>query len=642
MRTSFGRRAVLLEQQIVRNVTKASVVALLAVAVLAALLSFGAPPASAQNNQGGFLVVRAAGRSGGEHLDVRVSGSSVGSVTLSGSSSLSAAPNWKNYFFAVPASAQAGDVTIRYTNDWGLGSDVRVDHIRLNNETFETEAPGVITTGGWGNGANCGTGEFQTDYLACSGKIEYQSSTGGQLVVVLAGETGDERVNLRIDGNYIDTLRPSRSGSSFRTNPQWNEFTFDVGPNVQLSQIALQFWNDYRTSGYDRNIRVDKIVLYGQTIETEGPGVITSGSYRGGACRTGSFGTDAIECNGEVTYDSAPVTPPPSGSGRQLAEDTKNRLAKTMNLGNALESPNFEGEWGMVIEDWMFPTIKQAGFTAVRIPIRWSAHAQDNAPYTIDSSWFARVDHVVNQAIVHNLAVIINMHHYDEFNDDPFGHRDRFLAMWTQIAQRYQNLPQSVSFELLNEPNGNIEPHWNQFAADSLAVVRASNPRRTVLIGPTGYNKLSRLQDLVLPQDDNLVLSVHYYEPFDVTHQQASWVTFSDGSLIYPDNETCCDQSVEEQIRIDMASIGQWARSRNRPVFIGEFGVIGAGDNFTRSDWTAHVRWRSQDEGFAWAYWEFGEGFGVFDPDTCQWNQQLHTALMPQFSGLDTDGVGCN
>ncbi len=645
MRKAFDRRTVS------RNVPTMAL--LLALALVATLLGFASPPAAAQANQDSFLVVRAAGRSGGENLVVQVNGSTVGTVSLDGSPSLTAAPDWKNYFFAVSSSVTASDVTILYTNDWGLGSDVRVDHIRLHNETFETEAPGVITRGGWGNGANCQTGEFQTDYLACSGQIDYRSTTGGQLVVVLAGQTGDELVNLRISGAYIDTLSPTASGSSFRSNPAWSEFRFDVASSVTASQITLQFFNDYRSGGYDRNVRVDKIVLHGQVFETEAPDVRTSGSWAGGRCSSGSFGTETLVCNGEVHYGDTPSgddgddgddggDPTPDGSARELAEDTKNRLSKTMNLGNALEAPSFEGEWGMVIEDWMFPTIKQAGFSAVRIPIRWSAHALDNAPYTIDADWFARVDHVIEQARINDLAVVINMHHYDELNSNPFGHRDRFLGMWEQIARRYQNLPQTVSFELLNEPNGAIEPYWNDFAAASLDVVRESNPNRTVLIGPTGYNKLTRLQDLVLPADENLVLSVHYYEPFDVTHQQASWVTFDNGDLIFPDNKTCCDATVENQIHADMVSIAAWADARNRPVIIGEFGVLDHADNATRVDWTAHFRWRSQDEGFAWAYWEFGEGFGVFDPATCQWNESLHEALLPFYEGsLDVDGVGC-
>ncbi len=83
------------------------------------------------------------------------------------------------------------------------------------------------------------------------------------------------------------------------------------------------------------------------------------------------------------------------------------------NLGNALAAPT-EGEWGLVLEAEHFRLIRQAGFDMVRIPIRWSAHAQTEPPYTIDPAFFERIDWVLDQARRQRLIAMINMHHYDE------------------------------------------------------------------------------------------------------------------------------------------------------------------------------------------------------------------------------------
>ena len=48
------------------------------------------------------------------------------------------------------------------------------------------------------------------------------------------------------------------------------------------------------------------------------------------------------------------------------------RLGRGVNLGNALEAP-VEGEWGVTLREEYFRLIREAGFDAVRIPIRWSA-----------------------------------------------------------------------------------------------------------------------------------------------------------------------------------------------------------------------------------------------------------------------------
>src|SRR5271168_1856881 len=113
------------------------------------------------------------------------------------------------------------------------------------------------------------------------------------------------------------------------------------------------------------------------------------------------------------------------------AEQFNRRLGLGMNLGNALEAPK-EGAWGLTIKPEYFKTIKGAGFSHVRIPICWSAHAKADAPYTIDPEFLLRVDEVVREALSNNLMVVINMHRYGELEQNPGKHKDRFLSMWDQ------------------------------------------------------------------------------------------------------------------------------------------------------------------------------------------------------------------
>ena len=46
----------------------------------------------------------------------------------------------------------------------------------------------------------------------------------------------------------------------------------------------------------------------------------------------------------------------------------------------------------MTLEENYFQLVKEASFTAIRLPIKWSAHALSAAPYTIDETLFKRVD----------------------------------------------------------------------------------------------------------------------------------------------------------------------------------------------------------------------------------------------------------
>ncbi len=198
-------------------------------------------------------------------------------------------------------------------------------------------------------------------------------------------------------------------------------------------------------------------------------------------------------------------------------------LAKTINFGNALEAPT-EGAWGMTLEESYFTAVQKAGFSAIRLPTKWSAHTQTKSPYTIDPKFFARVDWAVKNAVSRGLAIIINIHHYDEILENPAAHKERLLAIWKQIAEHYKKESDKVFFEVLNEPNSKLEAVWNAYQNEAISVIRKSNPTRAIIVGGNGWNSIAGLEQIVLPNDPNLIGTFHFYSPFTFTHQGAEWI----------------------------------------------------------------------------------------------------------------------
>src|SRR5574341_1938285 len=97
----------------------------------------------------------------------------------------------------------------------------------------------------------------------------------------------------------------------------------------------------------------------------------------------------------QPTETSMPPTPQPEPTMMPVLSVTLKRGA---NMGNMLEAPN-EGDWGLTVQEKYFDLIKEAGFDFVRLPVRWNTHAEEFAPYTIDSAFFARVDEIVGWAL---------------------------------------------------------------------------------------------------------------------------------------------------------------------------------------------------------------------------------------------------
>lgn len=302
------------------------------------------------------------------------------------------------------------------------------------------------------------------------------------------------------------------------------------------------------------------------------------------------------------------------------------RMRRGINMGNALEAPR-EGDWGIYIKDEYFRIIREAGFDTLRIPIRWSAHAENSPPYRIDEDFFDRVDWVVNKSLEQGLITIINIHHYEEIMRDPVSHGDRFIALWRQISEHYKDYPEALYFELLNEPHGNLtDGKWNELVAEGVKTIRETNPTRKIIIGPTGWNSVYNLKGLVIPEDENIIVTFHFYTPFEFTHQGAEWVSPSPPV----GRKWFGTEAEKKQITDELDMAVRWAAQHNNiPLFMGEFGAYSKADMDSRIRWTHFVAREAERRNIPWAYWEFCSGFGAYDPVKEEWRTGLLNALIP-------------
>lgn len=302
-------------------------------------------------------------------------------------------------------------------------------------------------------------------------------------------------------------------------------------------------------------------------------------------------------------------------------------LNRGMNMGNMLEAPN-EGEWGLYVQEHYFDEIKNAGFDFVRLPVRWNTHAEESTPYTIDTTFFARVDKIVNWAVEHDLVIIVDFHHYEEMMTNPWGHEERLLGLWKQVAEHYKDYPSTVFFEILNEPNSQLDTAlWNSIVSKALPIIRETNPTRDVIIGPVNWNSPDWLSTLEVPEDSHLIATFHYYSPFEFTHQGAEW---NPDSAQWLGTTWDATDSQQAEIKNMFDSVKEWsAKHNNIRILLGEFGAYSKAPQDSRIRWTDFIAREAERHGFAWAYWEFASGFGAYDPNTNQWREDLLKALIP-------------
>jgi endoglucanase len=294
-------------------------------------------------------------------------------------------------------------------------------------------------------------------------------------------------------------------------------------------------------------------------------------------------------------------------------------LGRGVNFGNMLEAPR-EGDWGLRFEDAFIDVVSQPGFAnSVRLPVRWSNHAGTGADATIDPRFFDRVDGVVKGLLARGLTVVLDMHHYRQLEGRPLDRNEvavapdvveqRFYAMWRQIAAHYASYTPRLLFEPYNEPNGAMNATWNDQLSRVVRVIRKSNPRRVLIVGPTHWNNADSLAQLVLPPDANLILTVHQYEPFEFTHQGAEWV-----EPRRPTGVDCCDANQERTITAKLDVAQREARRMGYPVYVGEFGAFSKAPQAARVRFLRFMREQMAERQMTWSYWELAAGFGVYDP----------------------------
>jgi endoglucanase len=331
------------------------------------------------------------------------------------------------------------------------------------------------------------------------------------------------------------------------------------------------------------------------------------------------------------TYPPLANDAPPGASARAAA--TAAAIGRGVNFGNMLDAPT-EGAWGLTVTDDFIDKASAAGFTSVRLPVRWSNHASADAPFTIDAAFMGRIDSVIDKLLAKGSVVILNMHHYRQLDGDPLdaGERPvadaavdvRFVMLWEQLAAHFQGRSPRLVFELYNEPHGRLNGElWNLLAARALRVVRRTNPDRVVVIGPTTWNSASDLRLLKMPNDANLIATVHNYAPFPFTHQGAEWV-----NPVLPVGVTCCSPAQEAELTAPLDVAKAWSAATRYPVYVGEFGAYNKADDASRIDFNRKMRQAIEARGMTWGYWEFAAGFGVYDPVRLSFRQGLLDSLL--------------
>ncbi len=159
--------------------------------------------------------------------------------------------------------------------------------------------------------------------------------------IFAAGTTGDERMEVLVRGQVVDAFTMQGTNADAR---QFRRFTVDIN-NVDPGDIRLNFTNDLYNpaAGIDRNLRVDRIVVDGVTLQAEDPSVFVDGIFvPGQGIVSGNLESEYIFANGYLQFASDGNPGGANGSNIEVAlsGDTGTESAQLLIDGSVVATYN--------------------------------------------------------------------------------------------------------------------------------------------------------------------------------------------------------------------------------------------------------------------------------------------------------------
>ncbi len=333
--------------------------------------------------------------------------------------------------------------------------------------------------------------------------------------------------------------------------------------------------------------------------------------------------------------------------GNQFESPAPGQDGESMFIGLANGSVNAETAWGNpVVTKKTIEAVKEAGFNAVRIPVRWQCHITNTASMSIDKAWVARIKEVVDWCLSCNLKVIINTHH-DKWlegrptNEYKVANNQKLSLLWLNIASEFADYDYRVAFAGTNEVH--VRDNWGKPTAENLAVQNSYNQTFVDVVRSTGGNNAKRhliVQtyacnpnfglnngDFIVPKDvegngnDYLSVEFHYYEPWDY----AGECKYNFWGEPYKDKGETSPSDEKTMVALFDRAVSTWG-DKDLGLVMGEWGVAdrqkGGLTNLIHENMTYYCRFlisETQKRGISTFIWDnnaFGSGperFGIFD-----------------------------
>ncbi|WP_195533702.1 glycoside hydrolase family 5 protein [Bacteroides finegoldii] len=330
--------------------------------------------------------------------------------------------------------------------------------------------------------------------------------------------------------------------------------------------------------------------------------------------------------------------------GNQFECSAPGQDSESIAVGDPEGADNAETAWGNpLVTKKTIKAVRDAGFNAIRIPVRWQCHISNPSAMSISRIWMDRIKEVIDWCLEYNLKVIVNVHHEKWLESRPlYANKEencqKLALLWLNIANELNKYDYRVAFAGTNEvhepdkwgkpttENLNVQNAYNQTFIDIVRATGMNNAKRHLIVQTYACNADYGLYngDFIIPTDiegnDYMSVELHYYNP---------WEYVGSGECYYwgePYKQYGASRSDENtMIKFFNKLADEWS-AKGLGVVIGEWGIT---NHFKASEadrmrenmsyYCKTLVSEARKRGFSTFVWDnnrFGNGadmFGIFD-----------------------------
>ncbi len=307
-----------------------------------------------------------------------------------------------------------------------------------------------------------------------------------------------------------------------------------------------------------------------------------------------------------------------------------------------------------------FENIKSLGCDVVRLPVNMHSMTTGEPAYLLDKVYLSFLDSAVKWCEQLELYIMIDNHSFDPSVSTTADIEGILTRVWIQTADYFRDRSSYILYEILNEPHGISTAEWGAIQQRVIMAIRDKDKKHTIVVGGSGYNSYNELKNLPLYNDQNLLYTFHFYDPFVFTHQGASWNTPSmvplagvpfpydaarmpecpqslKGSWIETRLNNYYSEGTVSAVKKLIDNALSFRDTRKVNIFCGEFGVyIPNSPESDRIFWYDEVRKYFEQNDVPWTIWDYQGGFGIFNKGSYElFDHDLNLPLI-QALGLNT------